>query len=117
MTLLCVPLVGRTVEEMEADAAAAAAAGGDLVEIRLDFIEGFRPREHLPRLLRGCPLPALVTYRFDPLAHFPCFPSSNLVLLIDSASILGYPERVPSCLCGIHLGVLVLARFELFSLA
>ncbi|XP_062198894.1 bifunctional 3-dehydroquinate dehydratase/shikimate dehydrogenase, chloroplastic-like isoform X1 [Phragmites australis] len=63
MTLVCVPLVGRTVEEMEADAAAAAASGGDLVEIRLDFIEGFRPREHLPRLLRGCPLPALVTYR------------------------------------------------------
>ncbi|CAL4963625.1 unnamed protein product [Urochloa decumbens] len=48
---------------MVADAAAAAAAGGDLVEIRLDFIQGFRPREHLPLLLRGCPLPALVTYR------------------------------------------------------
>uniref|UniRef100_A0ACD5VF43 Uncharacterized protein n=2 Tax=Avena sativa TaxID=4498 RepID=A0ACD5VF43_AVESA len=63
MTLLCVPLVGRTVEEMEIDAAAAAAAGGDLVEIRLDFIEGFSPREDLPRLLRSCPLPALVTYR------------------------------------------------------
>ncbi|CAL4963622.1 unnamed protein product [Urochloa decumbens] len=63
MTLLCVPLVARTVEEMVADAAAAAAAGGDLVEIRLDFIQGFRPREHLPLLLRGCPLPALVTYR------------------------------------------------------
>ncbi|RLM91319.1 hypothetical protein C2845_PM08G14250 [Panicum miliaceum] len=63
MTLVCVPLVARTVEEMVADAAAAAAAGGDLVEIRLDFIQGFRPREHLPQLLRGCPLPALVTYR------------------------------------------------------
>lgn len=63
MTLLCVPLVGRTVEEMIADAAAAAATGGDMVEIRLDFIQGFRPREHLPALLRGCPLPALVTYR------------------------------------------------------
>ena len=31
MTLLCVPLVARTVEEMEIDAAAAAAAGGDRV--------------------------------------------------------------------------------------
>jgi len=63
MTLVCVPLVARTVEEMVADAAAAAAAGSDLVEIRLDFIQGFRPREHLPQLLRGCPLPVLVTYR------------------------------------------------------
>uniref|UniRef100_A0A0D9V145 Shikimate dehydrogenase n=1 Tax=Leersia perrieri TaxID=77586 RepID=A0A0D9V145_9ORYZ len=62
-TLLCVPLVTRTVEAMLADAAAAAAAGADLVEIRLDFIEGFRPREHLPLLLRGCPIPALATYR------------------------------------------------------
>jgi 3-dehydroquinate dehydratase / shikimate dehydrogenase len=66
MTLVCVPLVAPTVEKMAADAVAAAAAGGDLVEIRLDFIQGFCPREHLPRLLRGCPLPALVTYRFDP---------------------------------------------------
>ncbi|KAF7022469.1 hypothetical protein CFC21_035215 [Triticum aestivum] len=63
MTLLCVPLVGRTVEGMKIDAAAAAAAGGDLVEIRLDYIEGFRPREDLPRLLHSCPLPVLVTYR------------------------------------------------------
>jgi len=63
MTLVCVPLVARTVEEMVADAAAAAAAGSDLVELRLDFIQGFRPREHLPQLLRGCPLPVLVTYR------------------------------------------------------
>ncbi|KAJ1257368.1 hypothetical protein BS78_K075700 [Paspalum vaginatum] len=63
MTLLCVPLVSRTVEEMVADAAAAAVATADLVEIRLDFIQGFRPREHLPQLLRGCPLPAVVTYR------------------------------------------------------
>uniref|UniRef100_A0A0E0FLP3 Shikimate dehydrogenase n=1 Tax=Oryza nivara TaxID=4536 RepID=A0A0E0FLP3_ORYNI len=64
MTLLCVPLVARTVEAMRADAAAAAAAGADLVEIRLDFIGSkFRPREDLPRLLRGCPLPAIVTYR------------------------------------------------------
>ncbi|KAF8676460.1 hypothetical protein HU200_047015 [Digitaria exilis] len=64
MTLLCVPLVAPTVEEMLADAVAAAAAGCDLVEIRLDFLQGFRPREHLPILLRGCQLPALVTYRF-----------------------------------------------------
>jgi 3-dehydroquinate dehydratase / shikimate dehydrogenase len=69
MTLVCVPLVAPTLEKMGADAVAAAAAGGDLVEIRLDFIQGFCPREHLPRLLRGCPLPALVTYRFDPSSN------------------------------------------------
>jgi 3-dehydroquinate dehydratase len=85
MTLLCVPLVGRTVEEMKIDAAAAAAAGGDLVEIRLDFIEGFSPREDLPRLLRSCPLPALVTYRLDLLALSACLPSLHLVVLYSGA--------------------------------
>jgi 3-dehydroquinate dehydratase len=85
MTLLCVPLVGRTVEEMKVDAAAEAAAGGDLVEIRLDFIEGFSPREDLPRLLRSCPLPALVTYRLDLLALSACLPSLHLVVLYSGA--------------------------------
>ena len=104
MTLLCVPLVGRTVEEMIADAAAAAATGGDMVEIRLDFIQGFRPREHLPPLLRGCPLPALVTYRFvrqpspahSPSGH-PAMASAvgfGSFHFMDSAATLGYPERV-----------------------
>ena len=98
MTLLCVPLVARTVEEMEIDAAAAAAAGGDLVEIRLDFIEGFSPREDLSRLLRSCPLPALVTYRFDLPPLFACFPSLVLVVLVDSTSMLEYWERARRCL-------------------
>ena len=88
MTLLCVPLVARTVEEMVADAAAAAAAGADLVEIRLDFIQEFRSREHLPQLLRGGTLPALVTYRFvrPPLARpLPlCFPAMASALGFDS---------------------------------
>lgn len=90
MTLLCVPLVGRTVEEMITDAAAAAATGGDMVEIRLDFIQGFRPREHLPPLLRGCPLPALVTYRFvrhPSPAHLPsgqsCYGFSGRVRFVS----------------------------------
>jgi hypothetical protein len=97
MTLICVPLVARTVEEMLADAVAAAAAGGDLVEIRLDFIQGFRPREHLPLLLRGCPLPVLATYRFvrpptPPLASYPATSGFHArVHSIDSAATSGYP--------------------------
>ncbi|XP_008813741.1 bifunctional 3-dehydroquinate dehydratase/shikimate dehydrogenase, chloroplastic isoform X1 [Phoenix dactylifera] len=62
-TLLCVPLVAKTVEQMAADMAAAKAAGADVVEIRLDHLSAFRPRVDLEFLLKGRPLPALVTYR------------------------------------------------------
>ncbi|KAG1326319.1 hypothetical protein COCNU_01G002530 [Cocos nucifera] len=62
-TLLCVPLVAKTVEQMAADMAAAKAAGADLVEIRVDHLSTFRPREDLEFLLKGRPLPAIVTYR------------------------------------------------------
>lgn len=86
MTLLCVPLVARTVEAMRADAAAAAAAGADLVEIRFDFIGSkFRPREDLPRLLRGCPLPAIVTYRSEPRPS-PALATLPYVVLSQAAT-------------------------------
>nr|XP_009386288.1 PREDICTED: bifunctional 3-dehydroquinate dehydratase/shikimate dehydrogenase, chloroplastic [Musa acuminata subsp. malaccensis] len=63
MTLLCVPLVSKTVEQMVADMAAAKACGADLVEIRLDHLSNFDPRRDLQLLLDDRPLPALVTYR------------------------------------------------------
>ncbi|URE16513.1 Bifunctional 3-dehydroquinate dehydratase shikimate [Musa troglodytarum] len=63
MTLLCVPLVAKTVEQMTADMAAAKASGADLVELRVDHLSAFLPGRDLPLLLRDRPLPALVTYR------------------------------------------------------
>ncbi|KAJ8490329.1 hypothetical protein OPV22_012050 [Ensete ventricosum] len=63
MTLLCVPLVSKTVEQMVADMAAAKACGADLIEIRLDHLSNFDPRRDLQLLLGDRPLPALVTYR------------------------------------------------------
>jgi hypothetical protein len=102
MTLVCVPLVAPTVEKMAADAVAAAAAGGDLVEIRLDFIQGFCPREHLPRLLRGCPLPALITYRSRTNLIASCLViyqgSVNLLFLHIIMNTL-HPVRTLQILC------------------
>ncbi|THU61587.1 hypothetical protein C4D60_Mb07t24890 [Musa balbisiana] len=63
MTLLCVPLVAKTVEQMMADMAAAKARGADLVEIRLDHLSDFEPRRDLHLLVGDRPLPVLVTYR------------------------------------------------------
>ncbi|XP_072997001.1 bifunctional 3-dehydroquinate dehydratase/shikimate dehydrogenase, chloroplastic isoform X1 [Typha latifolia] len=62
-TLLCVPLVAKTVEEMLSDMAEAKAKGADLVEIRLDHLTAFNPQRDLDILLRDRSLPALVTYR------------------------------------------------------
>ncbi|XP_040385193.1 bifunctional 3-dehydroquinate dehydratase/shikimate dehydrogenase, chloroplastic-like isoform X2 [Oryza brachyantha] len=63
-TLLCVPATARAPREMAAEAAAAAALGADVAELRLDRLSGFAPRRDLPVLLaQPRPLPALVTYR------------------------------------------------------
>ncbi|KAJ8470414.1 hypothetical protein OPV22_024757 [Ensete ventricosum] len=63
MTLLCVPLVAKSVEQMMADMAAAKAHGADVVEIRLDHLSDFEPRRDLQLLVGDRPLPVLVTYR------------------------------------------------------
>ena len=62
-TRLCTSLTAPTVEGMLAEAAEAVASGADTVELRLDFLQDFDPQQDLPRLLQGCPLPAVVTYR------------------------------------------------------
>lgn len=38
--------------------------GADLVEVRLDSLKSFNPYEDLKTLIKECPLPTLVTYRF-----------------------------------------------------
>eukprot|EP00268_Persea_americana_P020096 TRINITY_DN20350_c0_g1_i4.p1 TRINITY_DN20350_c0_g1~~TRINITY_DN20350_c0_g1_i4.p1 ORF type:complete len:560 (+),score=104.85 TRINITY_DN20350_c0_g1_i4:223-1902(+) len=62
-TLLCVPLVSKSVEEMMDEMRRAKSSGADLVEIRLDHLQSFRPRPDLEILLKDRLLPALVTYR------------------------------------------------------
>jgi 3-dehydroquinate dehydratase/shikimate dehydrogenase len=62
-TQLCTSLVAPTIEGMLAEAQEAVANGADIVELRLDYLEQFSPEEDLPRLLKQCPLPAIVTYR------------------------------------------------------
>ncbi len=62
-TLLCTSLTAKTVDGMLAESQEALAAGADIVEIRLDYIENFNPEADLPRLLETCPLPVIVTFR------------------------------------------------------
>ncbi|XP_031486136.1 bifunctional 3-dehydroquinate dehydratase/shikimate dehydrogenase, chloroplastic-like [Nymphaea colorata] len=63
MALLCVPLVASSVEKMLLDADRAKASGADVVELRLDCLKNFQPRQDLGVLLREKKLPTIVTYR------------------------------------------------------
>lgn len=62
-TLVCVPLVSKSVEQMLDEMRRAKSSGADIVEIRLDHLQSFRPRTDLEILLKDRVLPALVTYR------------------------------------------------------
>uniref|UniRef100_A0A7N1A3W7 Shikimate dehydrogenase n=1 Tax=Kalanchoe fedtschenkoi TaxID=63787 RepID=A0A7N1A3W7_KALFE len=62
-TLICVPTIAGSVDEMLVDMQKAKLSGADLVEIRLDCLKSFSPRQDLDSLIGGCPLPTLLTYR------------------------------------------------------
>ncbi|GAV64203.1 DHquinase_I domain-containing protein/Shikimate_DH domain-containing protein/Shikimate_dh_N domain-containing protein [Cephalotus follicularis] len=62
-TLLCTPLMGTTVDQMLMEMQKAKDIGADVVEIRLDCLRNFSPRQDLGTLIKQSPLPTLVTYR------------------------------------------------------
>ncbi|KAA8527502.1 hypothetical protein F0562_034783 [Nyssa sinensis] len=62
-TLICAPLMADSVDQMVIDMKKAKASGADLVEVRLDSLKGFNPREDIETLIKRCPLPTLFTYR------------------------------------------------------
>ncbi|KAJ4837010.1 hypothetical protein Tsubulata_044431, partial [Turnera subulata] len=62
-TLICVPIVADSVDDMLVAMARAKSSGADLVEIRLDSLNRFTPREDLKTLVKSSPLPTLFTYR------------------------------------------------------
>ncbi|XP_062084611.1 bifunctional 3-dehydroquinate dehydratase/shikimate dehydrogenase, chloroplastic-like isoform X2 [Humulus lupulus] len=62
-TLVCVPIMAESVDEMLDQMRKANELGADLVEIRIDFLNNFSPRQDLEILIKQSPLPALITYR------------------------------------------------------
>lgn len=63
-TLICVPIMGESVDKMVVDMGKANASGADLVEIRLDGLKNFNPHENIKTLIKESPVPTLFTYRF-----------------------------------------------------
>ncbi|XP_031373667.1 bifunctional 3-dehydroquinate dehydratase/shikimate dehydrogenase, chloroplastic-like isoform X2 [Punica granatum] len=62
-TLICVPIMGDSIDKMAIDMDRAKASGADLVEIRLDCLKTFSPNEDLKTIMKASPLPTLITYR------------------------------------------------------
>lgn len=62
-TLICAPLVAQSVEQMVIDMKQAKAEGADVVEVRLDYIKNFQPRQDLEIILGNKPLPVMIVYR------------------------------------------------------
>ncbi|EPS68111.1 hypothetical protein M569_06664, partial [Genlisea aurea] len=61
-TLICAPLMADTADQMVELMHKAKLKGADIVEIRLDHLNIFRPNVDIERLVRECPLPTLFTY-------------------------------------------------------
>ncbi|XP_010674966.2 bifunctional 3-dehydroquinate dehydratase/shikimate dehydrogenase, chloroplastic [Beta vulgaris subsp. vulgaris] len=62
-TLICVPIMDDTVDQMLIQAKKAKEQGADLVELRLDFLKNFNPNYDLEILIKNSCLPTLVTFR------------------------------------------------------
>ncbi|KAK4851772.1 hypothetical protein QYF36_018315 [Acer negundo] len=62
-TLVCAPLMAETVDQMLVLMDKAKQIGADLVEVRIDFLKNFSPRNDLNILIKQAPLPTLITYR------------------------------------------------------
>ncbi|KAB2629783.1 bifunctional 3-dehydroquinate dehydratase/shikimate dehydrogenase [Pyrus ussuriensis x Pyrus communis] len=62
-TLICAPVMAESVDQMLVQMGKAKEVGADLVEIRVDFLKNFNPRQDLGALINQSPLPTLVTYR------------------------------------------------------
>ncbi|XP_019431914.1 PREDICTED: bifunctional 3-dehydroquinate dehydratase/shikimate dehydrogenase, chloroplastic [Lupinus angustifolius] len=62
-TLICVPIMGDSIDIMKININKAKLAGADLVEIRLDSLKIFHPSQDLNTLIKDHILPQLFTYR------------------------------------------------------
>ena len=62
-TKICTSVTAKTVPACLEEIKEAEAAGVDLIELRLDFIEAFDTARDLLPLMQACGVPYIVTYR------------------------------------------------------
>ncbi len=62
-TLICTSITATSTAAFIEEIREAQATGVDLIELRLDFIQGFEPPRDLEPILQACTIPYIVTYR------------------------------------------------------
>ncbi|KAK1432383.1 hypothetical protein QVD17_09279 [Tagetes erecta] len=62
-TMVCVPLMSHSVEQLVCDMFQAKTEGADIVELRLDCLTEFVPEKDLRTIVSSRPLPIIVVYR------------------------------------------------------
>ncbi|KAI4343243.1 hypothetical protein MLD38_027771 [Melastoma candidum] len=62
-TLICAPVMAESVDQMLSQIRTAKELGADLVEIRIDYLKNFSPKQDLEVLIKQSSLPTLITYR------------------------------------------------------
>ncbi|XP_026429368.1 bifunctional 3-dehydroquinate dehydratase/shikimate dehydrogenase, chloroplastic-like isoform X2 [Papaver somniferum] len=62
-TLICAPIMGKSMNQMILDIDKAREIGVDMVEIRLDYLSSFNPYQDIQILIKSCTMLTLFTYR------------------------------------------------------
>ncbi|KAI7756574.1 hypothetical protein M8C21_009884 [Ambrosia artemisiifolia] len=62
-TLICVPIMADTLDQMLIHMNSAKSCGADVVEIRFDSLKGSGTHEDIKTLVESCPVPMVFTYR------------------------------------------------------
>lgn len=86
MTLLCVAIFVQDVAQAKRDMAAAAEAGADLIELRID---SFGDSEAIESLVKGAPAPCIATCRAEFEGGTSTFPDPKRLALLQAAEAAG----------------------------
>jgi len=62
-SMICVSVTATNIPDFVEEIKEACACGADIVELRVDFLNAFNPEIDLPKLMKTCTLPYIVTYR------------------------------------------------------
>jgi 3-dehydroquinate dehydratase/shikimate dehydrogenase len=89
MTKLCVPITATTVKRMRDDVRCAAAAGADMVELRLDFLDELDGDAIIRELLTDRPLSVIVTCRIPEEGGHYDGDESNRISLFEKVGLAG----------------------------
>ncbi|KAI8473685.1 MAG: type I 3-dehydroquinase-domain-containing protein [Monoraphidium minutum] len=90
-TYICTSVTADTVAGALAEIGEAAAAGADVIELRLDFLKEFDPSSDLKALMDACKVPYIVTYRPTWEGGHYSGPEPERLATLKFAAMMGAP--------------------------